>query len=518
MTISIKKYILLTVLLLVIFIVYLTKLTVSGLWLDESIEYFYSKYMFGPLPGNIASGYNNMYERICYTFQPPLYNLLMYLWLNVADSEEWFRFAGVVTTFVGSIGIFFALKKLSNYYFGLAGLIVYLTTYSVQFYALECGEYNLVLCMECWALYFFCAVLEERNTKKKVKEIIGFFVFACLAAYSQYGAILLMVPLYLFLFCHFLISKDKQMIRCAIVGAIVVLIVAALPLLWFFLIPQMENQQISGVSHLPFFSESGILYSLCDGILKILKFNFGIFAQYIVLTCFLLIITTALYFKSKKLGAIIAEFFFVYLIYFSCVACSLYGYNSWYNKVGCDNLGGRYSLYLVPFIVIMTLTSLYVIASTLQGRYIGIIFKKVAIIVLIVFLGYGTIKLIVDNTTKDNTREVYKVWAENGGDHTYTIVLQRFNPQFQFYYLHGLHNHPDRIITGDWRRLASVNEIQTALDKLGTFNHKLIFFVGELQYRNVDIQSRFDKIMNNCGYEAKYLYKKGKVLALYTKK
>ena len=81
-------------------IFYLTHITTTGLQFDEGIEYFYSKYMTA-LPVNLhESPSGNMYERIISTYQPPLYNIMMYCWLCLFDSEFFFRLAGVIVTFV----------------------------------------------------------------------------------------------------------------------------------------------------------------------------------------------------------------------------------------------------------------------------------------------------------------------------------------------------------------------------------------------------------------------------------
>ncbi len=97
-----KQYIFLGCILLIALVFYTINATRSGLWYDEAIEYFYSKYITGPVPGGHNSA--NMLERILHTFQPPLYNILMYFWLGLFDSEFGFRFAGILTTLAGSAG------------------------------------------------------------------------------------------------------------------------------------------------------------------------------------------------------------------------------------------------------------------------------------------------------------------------------------------------------------------------------------------------------------------------------
>jgi len=88
--------------------------TKSSLWYDEAIEYWYSKTLSGTVP--VGGTTTTMYERIVSTYQPPLYNWLMYLWLQIADTEFWFKFAGVITTIIGAIGFYQVTKEITNEY------------------------------------------------------------------------------------------------------------------------------------------------------------------------------------------------------------------------------------------------------------------------------------------------------------------------------------------------------------------------------------------------------------------
>ena len=201
--------------------------TRSGLWYDEGVEYFYSSVVSGPVPG--WSETQNMYERITETFQPPLYNVLMHLWLLAFDSEFGFRLAGILTTLAGGIGLFLAFRKMTDPLWAAAGTATYLFTGQVMEYALECAEYNLVLCFLCWTLFFFVKAFLEKGTG----SLAGFFLCACLSVYSQYGAAFAVVPLYLALMIRMWKdgTKRKQMLLFS--GGAVLL---AIPLVIFFLI------------------------------------------------------------------------------------------------------------------------------------------------------------------------------------------------------------------------------------------------------------------------------------------
>ena len=76
---------------IIYFIVACYKLTYASLWFDEAIEFYYSSHLFSsnvPVPGgqNFPQD-GNMYQKIIVTFQPPLYNFLMFFWLKIIQFQ-----------------------------------------------------------------------------------------------------------------------------------------------------------------------------------------------------------------------------------------------------------------------------------------------------------------------------------------------------------------------------------------------------------------------------------------------
>ena len=57
-----KEYFCLAAVLLVFLLMSLYKLTDAPLWYDEIVEFYYSKYLSGPIQG--VSIYNSLYERL----------------------------------------------------------------------------------------------------------------------------------------------------------------------------------------------------------------------------------------------------------------------------------------------------------------------------------------------------------------------------------------------------------------------------------------------------------------------
>ncbi|MDO4265793.1 MAG: hypothetical protein Q4C63_04935, partial [Eubacteriales bacterium] len=75
-----ERYLLMGISLGILFLIGIHKLTNASLWYDETIEFYYSKFLFGLVPDGLS--HTNIYERIVSTFQPPLYNVVMFFWLN----------------------------------------------------------------------------------------------------------------------------------------------------------------------------------------------------------------------------------------------------------------------------------------------------------------------------------------------------------------------------------------------------------------------------------------------------
>lgn len=521
-----KKYsILLAVVLLAILALYITQLTHVGLWYDESVEYFYSKYT-GKLPSNMfvnSYGGNSMYSRICFTYQPPLFNVLMHFWLLLFDSETTFRLAGVLVTMLGSLGLYKALRLFTRPWTAILGTAAYLLTKGVMFFALECGEYHLMLCMECWAIYFFCYALKAEGFKGRAKGMIGFLIFAVLAAYSQYGAILLMVPMWIILVAYFIHSRDWRVIRWTAVGTIIVILAAAIPLLHFFLIPQLEHQHTIEVSHSPIF-EKNAAYALFSS----LKQSFGFLltddtVPSILATVAGIASIIALFFKNNKQRIIFLTFAVAYLLYFALVSCAFYAHNPW-DSPEARIFGNRYILYILPLLI----ATLVVGSDTFANAFskwksaavtTGVLFTAMSLC----YICYG-VYLLEKGWTKSEMRNIYNKWEHQGGSKNYTLVNNYENPLFQYYYMHGKDfNLKNGKVVGEgiWSRSDGFKSKHDEMEKLGAFKHDTIYYVGPSYYVGMKHQELNDSIMKNEGYNARYLLgnrnRDGENLVLYTR-
>ncbi len=505
-----KGRIVLFLVLLAIFLCYVSQLTHSGLWYDEAIEYFYSKYL-GPLPENmlVNSGGNNMYERICSTFQPPLYNVLMYFWLLLFDSEASFRLAGVLVTFVGAIGFYKSVKAASNFLWASCGVVVYLTTNSVMYYGLECAEYNLLLCMESWALFYFVRFLKGTDFKHQRNSMIGFFAFAVLAAYSQYGSILLMFPLTVVMLVSTVKKGDRKLLVTMTAAGFAVIVFFGVPLLYFFLIHQMENQHSIGVSHSPVFVQN-LFYSVLYGVRCLIGFTFGGSLLRKVLVIFICIFSLlGLCNRNKLLATFWITTVAVYLLYFILVACSFYAYNAWSGVLGCNNLNmGRYTLYMTPFILLTLIYGLFNFNEYIceKGKYDKIL-RYCLCGIMLIFVSAGIKSLVFIGWLKENSREVYKAWEASDRTKNVTVIHNIVNPVFIYYFMHSnLYNAETKknvIGEGKWGLKATSEERCQKLDSIGIYKYNIVYVVTPREYLSVPVN--YDIAMKKAGYSPKYI-------------
>lgn len=509
-------------------IFYISGLTHSGLWFDESIEYYYSKYLTGPVPVDpVDQSGNNMYERICLTYQPPLYNILMYFWLLLFDSEAGFRLAGVIITFLGSFGFFFAIRRLAGYLWGILGVCFYLSTAAVFFSALECSEYNLMLCMECWAIYYYVVCVRSPSMNVSYNALMGFFLFAALSVYSQYGAVFFVVALFISLCLVYLKSKNFVSVRRLFIIGTGTFIIAIIPLLFYFLRVQMGNQGSTVVDHHPVFVGhflGGIPYSLLKSFYEQVMWIFyssliwGWITESIMhVAVFIIFVSTLVstFLKSRiplLIPSVIASIV-CYFLFFVLSACSIYAYNSWDGKLGCYNIieHTRYILFIVPLFVFTFFIGIISFSKYLSQR----IHKRISVgyvfVVMAAFIAnalWGGVK----GKIKSDGREVTYAWL-NLKDDVHKVVVQEWVAgTFMFYYHHSdvcndvMSN--NIILTRQDMRIPE--KIESHLRSLGVFDLPAFYYIGNrsaLGMNNDEGIQIITDLFTNHGYKVKTIWK-----------
>lgn len=521
-----KKWLFLGGILLAGFLTYILSLTASGFWYDEAIEYYFSKVISGKVPGGF--GKSTMYERILSTYQPPLYNWLMHIWLIFFDSEAGFRMAGVLTTLLGAIGIFCGIDKLINYKWASFGTCFYLFSTAVARYGTECAEYNLMLCCISWTLYFYIMCIKEQKTK----NYIGFFLFACFSVYSQYGAAFLVLILYLSLVIKNIKDKNFKILKTMILMSVIVAVVAAFPLIWFFMLPQMDNQGSATVSHIPYFRNSNIIIDFIISIVVQVAWNFhpsGLYnsKMYYIQPALAgiagLVTLAALLRRDKTLKHLAGLCICSWIIFYIAVACSFYAYNGWMPTRGTENMGKSYGMFFIPLWTLTLCYGIYIFTGWIKAKAGKNIFRGYTILLAAAMCIYIAIEVKVSYSGgpfKDDTREVSYAWYENKAYEKKTLVHEFSDAPFQFYLTHNdsyQEEYQNNIINTEmWIRSAGYDGMKAKFEEMGILGLEEFYYISPVQEWEENV-SVFEQLMRDNGYEIKALWK-GKSELLYLKK
>ncbi len=344
-----------------IFFIILTsyKITNSSLWYDETVEYWYSKILIGKIPFE-QSG--SMYERIIGTFQPPLYNFLMFFWLKISSSVWWFRFFGVVCGVIGINYLYKTIELTINSFAAVISVIFATFTYQLVYYWQEASEYCLLLMGVFACVYYWCMVLKEYNKK----DIILFTIWSVVSMYSQYGAVFVVIPFSVSL--AFILYKEKRtLLKSTVYTYLIALICGGGPLYLFFLQEQLKRQHRGATYEITF--QNNIFIDFIKSLKDVMKWSFlpysDVWVVGVSLIMFLsFILVTLVFGKSRNVNRYSIVCIFSYVLYYIAVKVKL---DSFTNYAGSVGTGNRYNLFLIPIWIIWFFLLFYSLYGVIDG-------------------------------------------------------------------------------------------------------------------------------------------------------
>ncbi len=480
------------------------QLTNASLWYDETIEYWYSKYLVGDLPW--ADGFTNMYERIAYTYQPPLFNVLMYFWLKISDSVWWMRMFGVVMGFIGAVGVYKTMLFGTNSKIkSSVTIIIYAMIYRLTYYWQEVSEYALMLGLLSWTIYYVLLVLDKPNTKR----IILFVIFCVLPVYSQYGAAFPVAAFVIMALVKIIRNRDVKQIKTLICGYAAAAVFAALPLYWFFLKPQMLHQEETELA----VSNSFSLKNLYNSFFTVFEWNFiddiSDTSWHVLAVVLILMIVVALYYLLKGKRAwmkyLLAANMICYGLYYVAVLVGVYSYGTF---------GERYNLFLIPLWFVTGLLLIFCFFSeVLEMRKIKYLSEVVVIAEGVVIAGlfcwsYNGWTSISENWVKEDIRGATAKWISASGYETDTIVYYGADSGFTYYVTHNdnytesmLDNVVFQILEQD--REKTVEYYKEWIDEIYDEWPSSLYIIAS--HTRSDLNT-FVGVFTDAGYTATYIY------------
>lgn len=484
------------------FLVSCYRLTMSALWFDEAIEYWYSKVLTGPLPFSQTA---NMYERIITTLQPPLYNVLLYFWLKVSDTEWWFRFFGVVMGFLGMIGLYKTVKRLSGKaWFGAAAVCGASCVYRLAFYWQEAAEYCLMLGSLFWTVYAWF-LLTERPTRKRM---IFFTLSAIVPIYSQYGAAFPAIALSLSAFLCVPNWRRKLELFGWYAAAVAV---AGAPLWFLFMKKQLPMQRGGTFSADALTFNGGFLRDNLRNLMTVFRWNltpdYSAMSARLLLGLILLLTLAVFIWGRRQSRAFIVGNVLTWLFYYFAVKLGVYADMSY------GGFGNRYNLFFLPLWLPLAALLVWETArilseeSVLEKRGVPALCIGAALMFVACSCVYSWNTRLRPNWIKDDIREAVHQWYDAGGPDETTLVYYAANGGFAYYVrmTPGYTAHTeDRVTYMDWYEGQSGEAYREYLNGLyGSAWPDTVYIVSD--HNNDDLYTILDEFRAD-GYDAEELY------------
>lgn len=401
----------------------LFNLTHSALWGDEWVEYMISRQPLG-------SGHR--YSLIAGTFQPPLYNFIMYFWLKINSDILWFRLFNV---FLGAISGYFLYKtvaKLANIRFAAFTLFALGATYRWIYCIQECSEYALMLMFLFMSLYFYVLMEEEDSNKTEV-----LFILSCVGAvYSQYGSFFVVAPLLVLHLIRKCLTKQKNIIIKTIGGYVFSFIVFAVPLYIFYASKQLMNNEIGEnadiVVSYDVFKDFFFVFGKVLG--YFLDLNRRAYAGKImpILGIVFLLLGILIIFQSRVSWfkkSLIAALIIGYVLFYWMVVFHIYAMVHPNESAGFYD---RYSYFFIPIVFVVLPMIIYEAVSCVSKESIQ---KKLSVVIayafgLMIMLSYPA---LLENWHKTYDDIFARIWVYNAGFKDTTFLFGTASWGFDYY-------------------------------------------------------------------------------------
>lgn len=418
----------------------LYKLTEAPIWQDESMEFYCSLPVKGAIRG--VTELATMYERMAYIQQqPPLYNWLMCLWLQVSEGEWWYRFSSVVFGFVAAAGLYFVIRKLCDRYMAAFCVVIYSSMYILMYYIKEASEYALLLMILFWLVYVWFEICDRLSSRR----ILVFTLLCVLAVFAHYGAAFLVVPFGISVLVMALRRKDWRSLRLGIGSFVAAGGLGGGLLLYFFVLPQASNQNSTLFSESAILIEKGnILYDFFYSLMWVFKWSTIDIDRdwekiwWLIIAAMAVIGLIIVFVAAKTRRTAYRTFLYcniaVYMIYYVVTKLNLYAYG-WY--------GNRYNMFLFPLWFVLIAVSLYEFVMILRrsgSRFIagsGVRIVQTGLVLAgIVYCLYGDYR-IKCHWAKMDLRTVVAAWYAQDGYQLPTLLDYHQRYGFTYYFTHN---------------------------------------------------------------------------------
>ena len=494
-----KEKLIVSALFFLLLIITLYNLSGPSLNVDEGTEFWYSRYLDGPHPH--APG-KSMYQRILMTFQPPLYNFLMYFWLKISHSVFHFRVFGVLCALAAGALFYASAKKITGWHAAAAfAMILFIFNHRMFFYWQEASEYCIVLFSQFMAVYFLIRFMVEPS----IKNVLYLSAASVVSIYSQYGAVFAVVGFGVCVAFSVLFDAKERKMRLkglGIYGASI--LVTGIPLYFLFFKKQldhMNNGKHAGLLNLPGFKD--FFVNIPGAFRTSLSYTFFSNLNVHVLTFCAVIITVmavAALINGSRITKILGIAFFVsWLSYYSATISQVYAYGDFYS---------RHSLFIIPLLFSFLISVLWDVFVMLRKKDMASYFAGIFIICVVFMAVTGLRSILEQNNGKiENNRQVVDAWYAENGYLQNTFVYYGAEKSFSYYIRQNdlyMEDFEKAIVYMGWEKDKGKSFYKSYIEKkYGEKYPETLYFAAA--HIGSDIKDILD-VFSDKGYSGKTLY------------
>lgn len=419
----------------------LYKLTEAPIWQDEAMEFYCSIPVKGAIRG--VTEYATMYERMAYIQQqPPLYNWMMCLWLQVSEGEWWYRFSSVVFGFIAAMGLYAVIRKLCDRYMAAFCVIIYSSIYILMYYVKEASEYSMLIMLLFWLVYAWLLIRERMDAMRTVV----FTLLCVLSVFTHYGAVFVAVPFGISVLVMAVRRKDWRSFKLGLGLDVAFGGIGGFILLYFFMIPQSSNHVSTLFSKKEIVIEKGnILFDFLNSLMWVFKWSTIDMDRdwekiwWLVIAAMIVIALITAYVAVRTKRDVLRGYLYcniaVYLIYYVVTKLNIYAYG-WY--------GNRYNMFLFPLWFVQIAVFLYEFVMILRQRCSQSATGRVAaravqvglVLAGIVYCIYGDYRISC-HWAKMDLRTVVAEWYARDGYALPTLLDFHQRYGFTYYFTHS---------------------------------------------------------------------------------
>jgi hypothetical protein len=347
-----------------------------------------------------------------------------------------------------------------------------------------------------WLIYNYINIIEKIN----VKRVIAFTILCVLNVYTHYGAAFVVIPMAVSLLIYYVREEDYKTFKTALASYVVAVLVAGVPMVILYIIPQSTNAVSTlGIDKPIEITGNNIVLDFFDSIMWVLRWcmldydrDAELFTPLMWGLVFVFIILGIIVYrktKNKALRYLLASNVGMYLIYYVATTLNFYSYG-WF--------GNRYNLFLFSLWFTLIFVIVYECLGYIKNKFATIV--KISVIAAAVLFSVYGVKRVHDHWWKSDLRTVVLEWYSDGGEEIPTFV--NFHQRYAFvYYL----THNDEYTQDTWNNVWC-NE---NLDSLDYSDYEWIEYLEENVYKDglpekiYIVSAQHDTIVNaleNYGY------------------